>query len=340
MKTIKTVYIGYDTSTLFLLNSSERIKVIAVVEIDKLSSYNLSNPIDCGFCYLYKKKIEKKFIHVHFVMLHFLNYLRCFSSPIYRKYNRYINEVLSKKIAICKETDIEEMDDVDIIVVNNWKLLGASIINKPQYGCLNIHPSKLPMYRGAVPTLWALKNKDRDCAVSYMILNKKMDGGDILSQYVFPISSKDDSILLEQKIENILQETLLNSIINYVNGQIIPKPQDDFQSSYTAKYEEYMKIDINTENLYDIINKIKLYPYLFPTDYCYLPVNKNKKIHIRNASASSFKIPIHAKVYRKYDKLYLNINNQNYKGQVLCVRLFRDMSIRSSIYLLFNYRRI
>ena len=69
-----------------------------------------------------------------------------------------------------------------IVVVSYGKFLPKSILQMPQYGCLNVHPSLLPKYRGSAPIQWAIINGDKVTGTTIMKMNEKMDAGDILLQ--------------------------------------------------------------------------------------------------------------------------------------------------------------
>ncbi|MFC4872907.1 methionyl-tRNA formyltransferase [Negadavirga shengliensis] len=160
-------------------------------------------------------------------------------------------------------------EKIEIMIINMWKLLRKEILTMTKYGCINIHPSKLPKYRGALPTLWALKNQDSEAAVTYMKLDDTVDGGDILAQIVFKITPLDDAITLEKKVKDIVQATLIELIRSYVEEKIEGMPQRHELASKTARYQDYKKIDFHNEKAMDIYNKVVLYHYHDPAANCY-----------------------------------------------------------------------
>ena len=117
------------------------------------------------------------------------------------------------------------------------------IIFAPKFKSVNIHPSKLPQYRGALPTLWALRNRDRESAVTYIVLDGRVDSGYIIGQYFFEISSSDDWLTFEVKIDKIIRMTLLHDLKGYLSGTIIPVEQDGDSLSVTGRYYDYMAIN-------------------------------------------------------------------------------------------------
>jgi methionyl-tRNA formyltransferase len=114
-------------------------------------------------------------------------------------------------------------------------------------------------------------------------MEKAIDAGAIIGQHSFPISVGDDWHSMEVKINEILRATFLSDLKRYISGDIKPAAQDIRIRSNTGKYYEYMKIDWNKENGKAIYNKINLYPFLVPTDYCFTLLNA-RKIVIKKAA--------------------------------------------------------
>jgi methionyl-tRNA formyltransferase len=178
--------------------------------------------------------------------------------------------------------DYLESNNVDLMVVNVWAILPEEIISLPKFGTVNIHPSKLPQYCGALPTLWSLKNGDKESALTYQIMDKAIDAGAIIGQHSFAISEVDDWISVEAIINEILQANFLSDLKGYIAGEIKPVAQNMQIRSNTDKYYEYMEIDWDKENCKDIYNKINLYPYFAPDEFCYTFLS-GKKIEIKKA---------------------------------------------------------
>lgn len=87
-----------------------------------------------------------------------------------------------------------------IIVVAYGKILPKEIIDIPQYGCINVHASLLPKYRGAAPIQWALLNGEKETGITIMKIDELLDTGEILLQQKIKISEDDNSITLSQKL--------------------------------------------------------------------------------------------------------------------------------------------
>lgn len=328
MKKNTVIYFGYDIKTLFLLMADNEFEILGVAVIPELMNSKSKNLGNIFFRYVYSLKLNKKELKMRILYTLGLNVLCFCMSSLFRKYKRYLLLIIKKNIPVLSEEYIKSYRLIDLFIINNWWMLSSEILKVPKFGSINIHPSKLPQYRGSLPTLWALKNGDSTSAVSFIVLNNKMDAGDIISQYSFDIGNNDNSIDLEFKIENIIAKYLLADIKSYVLGQKDVIKQEHSISSYTAKYYDYMRIKLNEEKSSDIMNKIKLYPYLNPIDMCYIDLSDNERVHLRNCQLASRQIPIgNICVHKLY--LYMGCINGSLK-----MMLFKDINIHSSINLL------
>lgn len=328
MKKTTVIYFGYDIKTLFLLMADNEFEILGIAVIPELMNSKSKNWGDIFFRYVYSLKVNKKELMMRMFYILGLNVLSFCMSSLFRKYKRYLLLIIKENIPILSEEYIKSHSLIDLFIINNWWMLSSEILKVPKFGSINIHPSKLPQYRGSLPTLWALKNGDSTSAVSFIVLNNKMDSGDIISQYSFDISNNDNSIDLEFKIENIIAKYLLADIKSYVLGEKDVIKQNHSISSKTAKYYDYIRIKLNGEKSSDIMNKIKLYPYLNPIDMCYIDLNDNDRVYFKNCQLASKQIPV-GDIYIHNLCLYMGCINGSLK-----MMFFKDINIRSSINLL------
>ncbi|MBU0649084.1 methionyl-tRNA formyltransferase [Patescibacteria group bacterium] len=114
-----------------------------------------------------------------------------------------------------------------IVVVAYGMILPTAILNIPKYGCVNIHASLLPRWRGASPIAFAILNGDVETGVTYMLMDEKLDHGPILKQIKAPISSEDTLDTLSEKLAKLGTENLCQTLLDYVENVINPLPQDD-----------------------------------------------------------------------------------------------------------------
>jgi methionyl-tRNA formyltransferase len=124
-----------------------------------------------------------------------------------------------------------------IVVVAYGHILPQTILDLPGFGCLNVHTSLLPKYRGAAPIQWALANGETETGVTIMKMHAGMDTGPILTQKRTPILPLDDSEALHHRLAQLGAELLLETIPGYVAGKILPKLQSA-NASYAPKIKK------------------------------------------------------------------------------------------------------
>ena len=133
-----------------------------------------------------------------------------------------------------------------IIVVAYGQILPPAILDLPRHGCLNVHTSLLPKYRGAAPIQWAIANGDTETGVTIMKMDVRLDTGPIVSQHLTPIHPEDDSATLHDRLAQLGAELLVQTIPDYVAGKVQPVPQPAAGASYAAKIKkEDGRIDWN-----------------------------------------------------------------------------------------------
>jgi len=114
----------------------------------------------------------------------------------------------------------------DLIAVAAYgHILPETILNLPRFGCLNVHTSLLPKYRGAAPIQWAMLNGDAETGVTIMKMDAGMDTGEILAQEKTPITATDNSQTLHERLAVIGAGLLVKTISEFVSGKIQPRPQ-------------------------------------------------------------------------------------------------------------------
>lgn len=122
----------------------------------------------------------------------------------------------------------------DIIVVAAFgHILPPEILALPKYGCINVHPSLLPKYRGSSPIASAILQGEEVTGVTIILLDKGLDSGPILSQRSVSISTDDTAGSLASKLAQVGAELLMETLPLWLEGKIKPQPQDEAQASYT-----------------------------------------------------------------------------------------------------------
>ncbi|MBM7456164.1 methionyl-tRNA formyltransferase [Oceanisphaera litoralis] len=135
--------------------------------------------------------------------------------------------------------------NADIMVVVAYGLiLPQVVLDAPRLGCINVHGSLLPRWRGAAPIQRAIWAGDRETGVTIMQMDKGLDTGDMLHLARLPITPEDTSASLYDKLADIGPEALLQALTRIADGSITAEPQDDALANYAEKLsKEEARID-------------------------------------------------------------------------------------------------
>lgn len=127
----------------------------------------------------------------------------------------------------------------DVIVVAAYgQILPQAILELPRYGCLNIHPSLLPKYRGVSPVPSAILCGDEFTGVSIMVLDRGVDTGPILIRTQTSITEWDNTATLTEKLSRIGAQLLLEILPRWVTGKVVPQAQDATKATYTRTIDK------------------------------------------------------------------------------------------------------
>lgn len=125
-----------------------------------------------------------------------------------------------------------------IAVVAYGKILPKSVIDYPRCGCINVHVSLLPKYRGAAPMQRAIMNGEKETGVSIMYMDEGLDTGEVILKEKFPIGNKDNFESVHDKSAEI-GSALLSQVIDMAeNGRLVGEAQDDSLATYAKKIEK------------------------------------------------------------------------------------------------------
>ena len=128
---------------------------------------------------------------------------------------------------------IEEMRVLNpdvMVVVAFGQILPKDILDIPKYGCVNVHASLLPKYRGAAPIQWAVINGDAVSGVTTMQMDVGLDTGDMLLKAEVPLAEDETGGSLFDKLSTLGGELLIETLIKIEAGDIHPEKQDDSQA--------------------------------------------------------------------------------------------------------------
>ncbi len=124
----------------------------------------------------------------------------------------------------------------DLIVVAAYgQILKPQVLQLPRYGCLNVHASLLPRWRGAAPVAYAIWHGDQETGVTIMLMDEGLDTGPILAQRREPIHPDDTAGTLGQRLAHLGADLLVETIPPYLAGEIQPRPQDESQATYAPR---------------------------------------------------------------------------------------------------------
>ncbi len=174
--------------------------------------------------------------------------------------------------------DYEFVRDIapDVIVTLAYgQIVPQGLLDIPTRGCINLHGSLLPKYRGAAPIQYALMNNDKVTGMTLMKMVKEMDAGEMYAKEEVVIEEDDNSTSLFKKMGEAALRLILRTLPDYLDGKLPGVPQDDSLVSFcpTIKPEEE-KLDINgtKERFFGLVRALSD----VPGAYCYLDENKLK----------------------------------------------------------------
>jgi len=126
--------------------------------------------------------------------------------------------------------------DPDIMIVAAYgQILPARILDVPAYGCVNVHASVLPRWRGAAPVARAIEAGDATTGISIMRMDAGMDTGGVIATSEIDIGNNDNSATLMGKLAALGAEALAGSLCGYISGRMMPEPQDEALATYAPK---------------------------------------------------------------------------------------------------------
>ena len=150
------------------------------------------------------------------------------------------------------------------VVVAYGQIFSSEILNLPRLGCINVHGSLLPQYRGAAPIQWSIANGDRTTGITTMLMDVGMDTGDMLLKTETEIGLLDNALDLAVTLSNQGADLLLETLLK-LEQAITPIPQDDDRATYARLIEKSdFAIDWSNKAI-DIHNQVRgFFPIALP----------------------------------------------------------------------------
>jgi len=123
--------------------------------------------------------------------------------------------------------------DADVFIVASYgNILPKELLDLPKFGSINLHASLLPKYRGASPVQSAILSGDNETGVTLMLMNEKMDEGDIINQKKISIGKNDTAVSLMEKLGTLGENLILESLPKWINGKINAQKQNSSEATY------------------------------------------------------------------------------------------------------------
>ena len=135
---------------------------------------------------------------------------------------------------------IQELAPELIVVAAYGRILPDEILAAPPKGCINVHSSLLPNYRGAAPINWAILNGEETTGVSIMYMAKELDAGDVILQKETPIGPDEDAQALTVRLADLGAEALSEAVAAIGNGTAARTPQDESRQTYASMLTKEM----------------------------------------------------------------------------------------------------
>lgn len=161
------------------------------------------------------------------------------------------------------EQKLRELAPDIIIVAAYGKILPEYIINFPALGCVNVHASLLPLYRGAAPIQRSIIDGKTETGITIMNMDAGLDTGDILSQRSTPICGDDNFESLHDRLAKIGAELLTETLPKLERNEIVPKKQDGEIATYAHKIEKsdcFTDFSSDAESVHNLIRGLSPFP--------------------------------------------------------------------------------
>ncbi|MFW5741242.1 MAG: methionyl-tRNA formyltransferase [Myxococcota bacterium] len=144
-----------------------------------------------------------------------------------------------KKIKRPPLADWVSQHQVDVALVMAYgRILPQTVLDAPRQGCMNLHASLLPKYRGAAPINWAIVRGESETGICLMQMDAGMDTGPVLSAHSIPIGPEETAGELATRLASLAAEVVRLDLQRAVDGHLAPQPQDDADATYAPMLEK------------------------------------------------------------------------------------------------------
>lgn len=170
----------------------------------------------------------------------------------------------------------------DLIVLMAYgQILKKELLSLPRLGCINVHASLLPRYRGASPLQQCLLEQDKQTGISIMRMTEKMDAGPVYETFTIPFSAEDNALTLTEKIADLTARKTPGVLADIAGNRLTPRPQEESAATYCAKIKKTDGLISWNEDAETISAKIRAYAG-WPGTYTFF---KGKRLKILSGTA-------------------------------------------------------
>ena len=131
-------------------------------------------------------------------------------------------------------TQLKQIEADIFVVIAYGQILSKKILDMPKLGCINVHGSILPQYRGAAPIQWSIYNGEKETGITTMLMDKGMDTGDMLLKAITPIQLLDNAQVLAEKLALTGADLLIETLYKLERQEVTPIPQDHTAATYAS----------------------------------------------------------------------------------------------------------
>lgn len=192
------------------------------------------------------------------------------ASPVKQEALKYSLPVFQPEKIKTEEftAQLEDMQPDLIVVVAFGQILSQRILDIPRLGCVNVHASLLPRYRGAAPIHWSIINGEKETGVTTMLMDAGLDTGDMLLKDSVSITEEMTTEELHDALMEMGGKLLAQTVDGLVAGTIEPQKQDDSLSNYAGmlnKENSHVEWSKSAQQVHDLIRGLNSWPVAWCT---------------------------------------------------------------------------
>jgi len=192
-----------------------------------------------------------------------------------------LNLIQPRKLSDEGVFDVLKNWDPDVIIVVAFgQILRKNVLELPKYGCVNIHGSLLPRWRGAAPIQTSILHGDEMTGITIMKMDEGVDTGPILQQEFVPITDVDTSESLGRKLSVVGADLLVRVLPDYIGGKIKPQTQSEDGVSYAPTLKKEDGLLVFNQTAKELDQKIRAF---YPWPGTYMTIN-DERIKVISAS--------------------------------------------------------